>query len=69
MTTPFELRFNYLNFAREHLISEYNAALERIMISIEETDVRKPLIEKLRYPTKEDIFDLADQIKNFSDQK
>lgn len=69
MTTPYDLRFNLIHFARDQLVAEYNAAVERIMLTIEEADMRAPYINALKYPTKDDILKLAEEFKSFTDKK
>jgi hypothetical protein len=70
MSTPYDLRFNLIHFAREQLSAEYQAALEKIMLSYPETSEEKTkLISSLKYPTKSDIINLAEEIKNFVDKK
>ena len=67
--TPYEMRFNYLHFAKEYLVNEYNASMEKIVLSEPNERVRKPLIENLKYPSREDIFNFAEQIKEFTSKK
>jgi hypothetical protein len=70
MSTPYDLRFNLIHFARDQLSSEYQAALEKIMLSYPEASEEKTkLISSLKYPTKSDIINLAEEIKKFVDNK
>lgn len=70
MTTPYDLRFNLIHFAKQQLNDEYQAALERIMLSFpEESDNRASMISALKYPTKDDILKLAEELKTFTDKK
>jgi hypothetical protein len=67
---PYEMRFNYFHAARDYLQQEYQAELEKIILSyIEESQEKHDLIKALKYPTRQDIFNLADEIKNFTDKK
>jgi len=68
-TTPYEMRFNYLHFAKDFLVNEYNASMEKIILSDPNEKSRKPLIDALKYPSREDIFQLAEQIKDFTSKK
>ena len=70
MTTPYDLRFNLIHFAKQQLSDEYQASLERIMLSFpEESDNRASMIAALKYPTKDDILKLAEELKTFTDKK
>ena len=71
MANPYEMRFNYLHFAKDFLVSEYQAEMDRIMLSHndDEIKIRANKIHLLKYPTREDIFDLAEQLKDFADKK
>ena len=69
MPTPYEMRFNYLHFAKGLLVDEYNASVEKIVLSDPNEKTRKPLIESVKYPTTDDIFQLAEQIKDFTSKK
>jgi hypothetical protein len=62
--TPFEIRFDLLNFAQNQLTSEYYAALERAREIRDETE-RETAISKLNFPKKSDIVLLAEELKNF----
>jgi hypothetical protein len=70
MTTPYDLRFNLINFAKQQLHDEYQAALERIMLSFPDESIhRAAMIGDLKYPTKDDILKLAEELKAFIDKK
>ena len=71
MATPYEMRFNYIHFARDYLRDQYQAQIERITLSYPNIDdpAMKEDLSKLRFPTREDIFELAEQIKDFTDKK
>jgi hypothetical protein len=70
MTTPYDLRFNLIHFAKTQLNDEYQASLERIMLSFpDESSLRTELISALKYPTKDDILKLAEELKAFTDKK
>ncbi len=70
MTTPYDLRFNLINFAKQQLNDEYQAALERIMLSFPDESIhRAAMIGDLKYPTKDDILKLAEELKTFTDKK
>ena len=66
--TPFEIRFDLLNFAQGQLSSEYYAELERAR-EIRDITERETVISKIKYPTREDIITLAEQLKDFVDKK
>lgn len=70
MTTPYDLRFNLIHFAKQQLHEEYQASLERIMLSYpEDSAKRAEIISALKYPTKSDILLLAEEFKQFVDKK
>lgn len=58
--TPFEIRFDLLVLAKDHLIQKYYANMEEC----EKTN--KPIPS---FPTDEEIFALAELYKNFVDSK
>ena len=62
--TPFELRFNLLNFARDSLTSEYFAKVEEAKSFPVNGRLLMP-----KYPTKEDVFALAEEYKHFIERK
>lgn len=62
---PFELRFDLLTFARDTLESEYHALMNAAMESNRlgnKTDLPP-------YPTRKQIFDLAEEYRNFIEKK
>jgi hypothetical protein len=68
--TPFEIRFDLINFAQSQLTGDYYATLERIRDSTLENSIeRKEAIDSLKYPTKDDIIKLATELKEFVDSK
>ena len=70
MTTPYDLRFNLINIAKQQLTDEYQASLERIMLSFPDESIhRAAIIGDLKYPTKDDILKLAEELKTFTDKK
>ena len=71
MANPYEMRFNYLHFAKDFLVSEYQAEMDRIMISHndDEIKIRAEKISYLKYPSREEIFAFAEELKNFADKK
>ncbi|CAB5221104.1 hypothetical protein UFOVP247_83 [uncultured Caudovirales phage] len=66
--TPFEIRFDLLNFAQSQLTGQYYADLERAREIRDEAE-RETVISQLNYPTKSDIVFLAEELKNFVDSK
>jgi len=71
MANPYEMRFNYLQYAKDFLVSEYNSQMDRIMLSHndDEMKIKQAKISQIKYPTREEIFAFAEEIKNFADQK
>jgi len=68
--TPFEIRFDLLNFAQSQLSSEYYASLELVREkTLENSNERRIAAENLKYPTKDDIIKLASELKEFVDSK
>jgi hypothetical protein len=63
--TPYEMRFNYLLNAKDALVNEYHAKLNEAQIMREMGE--KPKIPS--YPTKEQIFELAEEYKAFAEKK
>ena len=63
--TPFELRFNLLNFAQNNLQTEYHCKLEerRVQGSLGQS------IDIPPYPTKEQVFALAEEYRAFVERK
>jgi hypothetical protein len=63
--SPFELRYELLEFARDSLTSEYYA-------KVEERNIQGSFgksIDIVPYPTKEQVFALAEEYKNFIERK
>lgn len=58
--TPFELRYELLQFAHGCLQNEYHSKLE----AAKSLEAVPPV-----YPTKEDVFKLAEEYKNFIENK
>ena len=71
MANPYEMRFNYLHFAKDFLVSEYQAEMDRIMLSHndDEIHIRADKISKIKYPSRADIFLFAEELKTFADKK
>jgi len=68
--TPFEIRMELLNFAQSQLTGDYYSSLERIRDTTAEQSVeRKAAVSTLKYPTAEDVVNLANTLKNFVDSK
>jgi hypothetical protein len=63
--SPFELRYELLEFARDSLTSEYYAKVEERKI---QGSFGKS-IDIVPYPTKEQVFALAEEYKNFIERK
>jgi hypothetical protein len=63
--TPYELRFNLLNFAQSSLLDRYHASIEERKI---QGSFGKP-INIDPYPTKEDVFALAEEYRKFIETK
>lgn len=61
---------NLLDFAQSQLSGSYYSELERIREStLEQSKERRELINKLKYPSQEDIISLANTLKSFVDSK
>jgi len=68
--TPFEIRMELLNFAQSQLTGQYYSELERVREStIDHSRERKEAIANIKYPTQEDIIELANTLKTFVDSK
>lgn len=61
--TPFELRFDTLNFARNHLVDEYSAKAS--MLNYVDGIEKYNLIKELTYPSVDSVFELAERFKCF----
>lgn len=66
--TPYELRFDLLAMARDTLETEYHSKMEEVRWA-QEVGNRTVVSEMPRYPTREDIFQLAEQLKEFIEKK
>jgi hypothetical protein len=68
--TPYEIRFELINYARGQLSDTYFAAMERIRETTAEHSIeRTAQINALTYPTNEQIMALANELKTFIDSK
>jgi len=68
--TPFEIRFDLIQYARGQLSDTYFAAMERIReTTAEHSAERTAAINVLSYPTNEQIMALASELKEFVDSK
>ena len=62
--------FNYLHWAGSQLSQEYQSKVERIMIKYpEDSAERRAEIDKVKIPTKKQIFALAQEVKTFVESK
>ena len=66
--TPFEIRMELLNMAQNQLQAEYYARLEQAR-EIQNAEWREAAIKQLKYPLKEDIVFLAEDLKSFIETK
>lgn len=66
--TPFEIRMDVLNMAQNQLQAEYYARLEQAR-EIQNAEWREAAIKELKYPEKNDILFLAEELKTFIDKK
>lgn len=60
--TPYELRYELLQFAHTSLQNEYHSKLD----VAKATNLKANMPD---YPTKEDVFALAEEYKNFIERK
>jgi hypothetical protein len=68
--TPYEIRYDLLNYAMSQLTGEYFAAMERIRDTTEPNSPNRiSAMNKLKYPTKSDIILLAEELKTFIEKK
>jgi hypothetical protein len=65
--SPYELRYELLNFARDSLTSEYYAKIEELKSLTDGSKIISTMMPK--YPSKDDIFKLAEEYKNFIERK
>jgi len=64
--TPFEIRVELLNMATSQLVGQYYADLERAR-EITDPSSKEEKIKELIYPSKDQIFVLAKELKQFVD--
>ena len=66
--TPYEQRFNYYMAARDQLTQRYHAELEKVQITAND---QKSILSNIlpKYPTADEIFSLAEEIKSFAEKK
>ena len=65
-TTPYEQRFNYYLAARDQLTNAYHAEFNEVQCRKEYGLGNKEIPE---YPTAQQIFSLAEEIKAFAEKK
>lgn len=64
------LNFNYIHWASSQLAQEYQYKIERILMKYpEESAERRAEIDKVKIPTKKQIFALAQEVKTFVEIK
>ena len=63
--TPYELRFNFLTTAEERLRTEYFAKIETLQILCDRAGLKLTPEMMPKFPTKEEIFSLAEEYKQF----
>lgn len=63
---PYEIRFDLLNFAQSQLSQEYYSKMEKIRM---QKEYNMTLDDIPIYPTKLDIVNLAEELKQFIDKK
>lgn len=62
--------FNYLHWAGQQLNQEYQSKIERIMIKYtDDSAERRAEVDKVKIPTKKQIFALAQEVKQFVEAK
>ena len=62
MPTPYQQRFDYYQAARDHLVSQYHAILEV-------KNLKQAFDDLPKYPSTDEIFLLAEEIKAFAEKK
>jgi hypothetical protein len=69
-TTPYELRYNIMNLARQHLLEKFYAVRDvaQTQASISESIIPLEDVQN-HYPTFEQITELATQMKYFVEDK
>jgi hypothetical protein len=65
-TTPYEARFNYYMAAKDQLSNQYHAQLNEAQIKMQYGAAGAEVPD---YPTPEQIFQLAEDIKSFAEKK
>jgi hypothetical protein len=65
-TTPYEARFNYYMAAKDQLANQYHAQLNEAQLKMQ---YGAKGTEVPDYPTPEQIFQLAEDIKSFAEKK
>ena len=63
---PYEIRFDLLNFAQNQLSQEYYSKMEKIRM---QKEYNMPMDTIPVYPTKSDIVNLAEELKQFIDNR
>ena len=63
--TPFELRYETLALARQHLMDKFYADMERFRMDIDRLPASK--LTQAVYPTPEEVMTLAEKFKSFID--
>lgn len=66
--TPYELRFDLLAMARDILEAEYHAKMDDVRWA-QGTNRSTAVTSAPSYPTRDDIFRLAEQLKDFVEKK
>ena len=68
MSNPFQLRFDLLMAAEQRLVQKYHADLEKAKLTANDS---KYILSSFlpKYPTDQEIFDLANAMKNFIENK
>lgn len=67
MTNPYQTRFELLMAAEARLVNEYHAKMEQWRTMEESKVLIAPALPQ--YPTKEQIFELANELKAFIETK
>jgi replicative superfamily II helicase len=66
--SAFELRFDTLLLARDHLVSEYEAAVQRANFAVDDFE-KFERVKAIKYPSLEEIYKRAEELKAFVDGK
>lgn len=64
--TPYEMRFNYYMAAKDQLANQYHAEMNEAQIKMQFGASGADLPD---YPTSDQIFSLAEEIKAFAEKK